>query len=285
MVEIRSLYDISTVDLYAAMTDAFSDYPYSWSREEFVNMLLRRGYAPELSFGAFAGERLVSYTLNCMGSFDGKQSAYDTGTGTIKEFRGKGLATKIFEHSLPYLEQAGIRQYILEVLRENAAAISVYKNAGFTISRELNCFFVQSGEVQLNNRYVPGKYLVQEIGITNPETMKSMWDFSPSWQNSLESVGRVMEDFVCLGVFDKDKLIAYGITAPAFGDITQLAVSQAYRRQGIGSGLLKEMIRRNRHTRVKMINTDKSCESITALMTGNNFPLTGLQYEMVRKIG
>jgi ribosomal protein S18 acetylase RimI-like enzyme len=80
-----------------------------------------------LSFGAFKNEDLLAFTFNGIGEYHGIKTAYDTGTGTLKEYRGQGLAKCIFQHSLPFLEEAGIRQYLLEVLQHNEGAVALYK--------------------------------------------------------------------------------------------------------------------------------------------------------------
>lgn len=43
-----------------------SDYaePFEKTRSELMYLLQRRGYEPEVSFGAFSGDRLVSFVLN-----------------------------------------------------------------------------------------------------------------------------------------------------------------------------------------------------------------------------
>jgi ribosomal protein S18 acetylase RimI-like enzyme len=119
-------------------------------------MLKRRGFNPDLSFAAFDNNEIVSFTFNGIGNFNGIPTAYDTGTGTLKSHRGKGLATQIFEYSIPYLREAGIRQYLLEVLQHNTKAVSVYKNLGFKTSREFN-YFAQKNE--LPPTYLPFRAL------------------------------------------------------------------------------------------------------------------------------
>ena len=41
-------------------------------------------------------------------------------------YRGQNLAGTIFTHSIPFLREAGIHQYLLEVLQNNEKAIAVY---------------------------------------------------------------------------------------------------------------------------------------------------------------
>ena len=111
---IQSLEKISHEALFEAFKEAFRDYEMQLSREEMLRMLKRRGFVPELSFGAFSGNRLVAFTFNGVGSFNGLHTAYDTGTGTIEDFRGSGLASRIFEYSIPHLKNAGISDVTIQ---------------------------------------------------------------------------------------------------------------------------------------------------------------------------
>jgi len=105
--------------LFEAFQEAFKGYEMQLTQAELLKMLHRRGFTPKLSFGAFSGEKLVSFTFNGTGSFNNILTAYDTGTGTIEEYRGKGLASRIFEYSIPHLKSAGISQYLLEAIQSN----------------------------------------------------------------------------------------------------------------------------------------------------------------------
>lgn len=60
---IHSLESVSFKDLYAAFSSAFKDYDFSLNADELRRMLDRRGYNPQLSFGAFFEGRLISFGL------------------------------------------------------------------------------------------------------------------------------------------------------------------------------------------------------------------------------
>ena len=124
-MQIKSLSQTDFSTIFKAFKQAFADYELQLNEIQLQTMLKRRGFNPDLSFAAFDNDEIVSFTLNGIGNFNGIPTAYDTGTGTLKEYRGQGLATQIFEHSIPYLKEAGIQQYLLEVLQHNTKAASV----------------------------------------------------------------------------------------------------------------------------------------------------------------
>lgn len=137
---IHSLESVSFKDLYAAFSSAFKDYDFSLNADELRRMLDRRGYNPQLSFGAFFEGRLISFVFNGTGMYNNILTAYDTGTGTVPSFRGLHLTQKIFTFSLELIYQQGVRQYVLEVLQHNHKAIKIYRKLGFETQRNFNYY-------------------------------------------------------------------------------------------------------------------------------------------------
>ena len=74
---IHSLESVSFKDLYAAFSSAFKDYDFSLNADELRRMLDRRGYNPQLSFGAFFEGRLISFVFNGTGMYNNILTAYD----------------------------------------------------------------------------------------------------------------------------------------------------------------------------------------------------------------
>lgn len=284
MIEYKSLGTLKFDELYAAFSSAFSEYDIQVNRAELARMLHRRGFVPELSFGAFDNDALVSFTFNGIGTFNGLKTAYDTGTGTIKEYRGQGLASRVFEKSIPMLVKAGISQYLLEVLQHNKSAVSVYAKQGFSVTREFNYFSQQVSSLTLKSKALSSGCLISEITLSDLKNVSKWWDYAPSWQNSFESIYRKPDDFVVIGATRGNTLLGYGIIEPTTGDITQLVVEKTSRRQGVATAILKELLKRNRYSSIKLINSEISCDSITALMENNGIPLRGKQFEMVKKL-
>jgi ribosomal protein S18 acetylase RimI-like enzyme len=279
-MEIKALCDTGWSEVYKAFSLAFADYEVQVNELQWQAMMRRRGFQPQLSFGAFDGDKLVAFTLNGIGEFGGIPTAYDTGTGTAIEYRKQGLATRIFEYSLPYLREAGIRQYLLEVLKHNTGAVSVYRNLGFEVTREFNYF----GQVNEAVHLPASSCEVKEVDVDMCLSVSGFCDFPPSWQNDFSSIKRALEGFLCLGAFIENRLSGYCIFEPVSGDVTQLAVESQLRRQGIGSALLREAVKQNRHTAIKVINTDTACTCITNFLKAKNIELKGQQFEMVKTL-
>lgn len=283
-MEIKSLNNICLDELFEAFEQAFADYEVQLNKVELSTMLKRRGFDPKVSFGAFDENKLVSFTCNGVGNYYGKPTAYDTGTGTLKDWQGKGLATRVFEYSIPHLKKLGIEEYLLEVLQHNTGALSVYRKLGFEVTREFYYFTSKNEQLNRTFKTLDFPYTLKPIKINEYNSISSFWDFKPSWQNSLEAINRTLNDFICLGVFSESKLIGYGVLEPVSGDVTQIAVDKQYRRKGIGSLLVQNMLKSNKHSSIKFINTDIECNSITAFLKSINIEPAGKQFEMIKKL-
>lgn len=106
-MEIRNLEHTDFETIFHGFKKAFADYEIHFEKEEVRSMLKRRGYNPQLSFAAFDNDEIVAFTLNGTGTFNGVLTAYDTGTGTIKQYRGQSIAGKIFTHFPPFSQGIG----------------------------------------------------------------------------------------------------------------------------------------------------------------------------------
>ena len=283
METIKSLETLSFECLFMAFSKAFRDYEIQISREELSVMLSRRGFNSSLSFGVFEKDELIAFTLNGIGEFCGKKTAYDTGTGTLSEYRGRGLASKVFTESIPFLREAGVSQYLLEVLQHNTGAVSVYRKLGFTVSREFNYFTQQKALVSIPPKRLSSAFHIGTIDLKQKDELLHFCDFLPSWQNNFEAISRRPGDFIISGAYKGSKIVGYCVFEANSGDITQIAIAKDHRRQGIASVLLSEVLKQNKHSQVKAINTETTCENITAFFNSCNIPLKGKQFEMIKE--
>jgi ribosomal protein S18 acetylase RimI-like enzyme len=282
-IEIKSLENLDRDRLFTAFREAFADYEMQLNRKELFRMLKRRGYTPELSYGAFDQDHLVSFTLNGIGLFQGRRTSYDTGTGTHPDYRGRGLAGAVFRHAEKELKASGIRQYLLEVLQHNSTAVKLYKKLGFEITRSFNYFHQDAKLVRIHSGKAEAKNQIRSIPIKTLEDVES-GEFPSSWQNSIPAIQRSPEDFSLFGSFHQDRLTGFLVTDPQTGDLTQILVFPEYRRQGIGTALVEKALQINRHRSLKLINSDTRDTGLTKFMESLNIPLQGKQYEMIKSL-
>lgn len=280
MITFNSLKDIDIDELFIAFGNAFSDYDFQLDKADLSHMLLRRGYDPNYSFGAFDNGKLVAFTLNGIGQFMGKSTAYDTGTGTTLDYRGRGLAAKIFNFAVPILKDAGFEQYLLEVLRHNVKAFKIYKSLGFTVSRSLNYYAINKNDIKWKNDALNRSVIIESAPISDLRSFDIFHDMHPSWQNSPVALEKVHEKIKVITAIQQGKTVGYAAFEPHSGDIALIGVDKDHRHQGIGLRIIQDVVESIDNDDIKMINVDIECRSMIAFLEYLGIPATGGQYEM-----
>ena len=262
MIDIRPLISVDFETMTAAFNDAFSDYdiPAKYTTDYLTNLVLRRGYRPELAVGAFDGDRLAGFVFNCLDA----EEAYNSGTGVVISHRRQGIARRLMQRSI---ETLPAKRYILEVIETNHRAAKLYWQLGFVETRRLQCW-----------SYVGHGCAVPRHDAVVPYTIESCFDMPPSWQNSLASLRRAREPFDVLG----DER-GYVVVFPSNGDVPLLAVRRDMRRQGIGRDLLRAAANHVGKP-LRIMNIDDSQTGIAAFLERCGAQRTVRQIEMVRTL-
>ena len=288
-MDYRLLTDTPAQTIYAAFLEAFADYfvQVKMPLEVFLANNKRRGVDYSASMGAFDKDRLVGFTLNGIGSWNGTVTAYDAGTGVVPSFRGKGISKELFRQLLPELKIKGVGNYLLEVIQENVKAYELYLKLGFKVSRELDCYRSQINGLQLGDgdfsTSICEVHFSQWLGVKSvfEASFDGHSNFLPSWQNSWDSVLRLANAFKVFAAYDKNKCIGYGIIAFKSGDIAQLWVEKSRCRQGVGRALLRTLcLERRQEETVSWLNVDSRATDAHAFLKSINFSKLTRQYEM-----
>ena len=281
MFEYRTLEGVAIETIYKAFTEAFSDYQVKidlplWKLQQ---MLQRRGFIPERSMGAFKDGALVGFILNGCRRWDERPTVYDVGTGVIPEYRKKGLTSNIFKKVLELLRNEGIEQYLLEVIQQNTAAYELYSKKGFEISRTFSCYKLEKCNFKPQNVYKVDQ--VSGFSAGEWDHVKKFWDFEPSWQNSIESVCALPENFSYSIVRMDNEIVGYGIVEKKTGDLPQLAVDRNYRHKGIAGSIMSALVDIAEGDRVAVLNVDDSSKVTKDFLCELGFEHHVDQYEMI----
>src|SRR5690606_29690813 len=102
-------------------------------------------------------------------------------------------------------------------------AIKTYKNIGFKIIRELNCY-----KGSLNINHTNNDFEIRELGAYDWQKLQSFWDLKPSWQNSVTAVEQLKKSNISIGIYDQGELLGYTIFNPKIKRIHQLSVDKNY---------------------------------------------------------
>ena len=282
----KQLTNVPIEILHKSWVNAFSDYavPIFSSVQELQYMLERRGYNDKLSFGAFDKDNLIGFILNGVRKWNGKLTAYDTGTGLNKEYRRQGIATQLFDKSLPILKSNKIEHYLLEVLHPNKAAFDLYSKKGFKVERESDCYISPICKTNFLKQTPGIDFQITKLKELNWELLQSFWEFKPSWQNSIASIEQKLKYLTILGIKVNGGLVAYGIIENHTGDIPQIAVKESYRKMGIGTALLRKLLNFSTSNQIRIINADQDYIPFRSFMNSINLSPEIGQYEMLLKL-
>lgn len=285
-MKIKPLKDVPIHTIHKAFKNAFADYtvPFDLTENQLTYMIERRGFNAALSFGAFEKNELIGFTLNGIGEWKGALTAYDTGTGVVQAFRKKGIATLIFDRSLPVLRAYSIKQYLLEVIKTNTHAFRLYKNAGFDVVRELDFYVELKDKIKIHHEGLSKEYSIDVLFEPDWALLKTFWDTEPSWQNSIDSMNRKRDHFKILGIYYHNDVIGYGIVETTTGDIPQIAISREHRRKKLCSVLMERLINESESEKIRIINIDAQNKALTQFIRSINMQPGDGQFEMILKL-
>lgn len=284
MFNYDTLENIGIETLHKTFLNAFSDYQVKMDLPilKFQYMLQRRGYVAKASIGAFNDDILVGFVLNGVRNWDGKLTAYDTGTGVIETYRKQGITSNMLLNVRQLFKEMGVEQYLLEVIQSNTSAFQIYKKQGFKILRDFECFHLDK------NKYNPiTTYKVEHINMVNPDDwreLKGFWDFVPSWQNSIDSINAISDAFIYSVVRLNDSIVGYGVIDKKTGDIPQIAVNKNYRCKGIASSIITDLIKNTESNNINVINVDGESKPMKDFLLKLGFQYGVSQYEMILKL-
>ncbi|GAA4281632.1 hypothetical protein GCM10022260_20530 [Gaetbulibacter aestuarii] len=268
---VKSLSNTAFDTIVDCFLKAFENY--------FVKMPLEKDYYRKrwtaakvdfnLSYGMFDGNKLVGFIIHAVDNRQGIRTAFNTGTGVIPEYRGRGIVRMMYDFALDDLKKHGIERSQLEVITENAIAIHAYQKIGFEITRQYSCF---SGIINCSSVLKPE---VHEIAMNELN-----WDELPnqdgySWDHQKETL--LGGPYHYFEVHFKGNREAYFIIDPERNYLAQLDV---FKNDPHVWERLFKAIQQVSET-IRIINVDETQETKIQQLKAHGLKITVKQYEMV----
>ncbi len=255
-LKTKLLSNIPLDQIHRAFTDAFSHYevPIQLSFERFAEMMKTRDLNPDYSVGCFDGDLLVGFILTGYREIDGQKVCYDGGTGVIKAYQRKGIGEMLLKELLLILSENQVSRFVLEVLENNVPAIKLYEKHGFAKTRKLECLEIEKHEL----RPVPDRGF--GITVTNPATLIQKEElyrlYPPTWQNDIQSVLNVSENYTCIALSCTSKILGYGFIHKTKGDIPQIGILEEWKQWGLEAHLIAELAKQTESEKLIMLNVE-----------------------------
>lgn len=280
----KNLVNVSFAELHKTFVDAFADYAVDMSYmtpQVIQNRATKNGYDPASSVGVFENEKLVGFTLVGIDKHFGNVAAYDIMTGIVKDYRGQGIASQMFDFIKPTLIDKEVQQFFLEVLQENSAAIRAYKKTGFKITRSFECFSMDPKNFKpTQESRIPLKF--KKLTPSDIDDFETFSDWTPSWENSYNAIKRIPDETIIIDAeysINKVGLIVY---YPLINWIMALQVDPKYRKMGVGSALISRLLDElnGKTDQIKFLNIQSEDEDLIAFLKASGFEVMTSQYEM-----
>lgn len=283
-VSYSYLNNVDFSEIYSCFLEAFADYHIDMSymnQQAMYNRMCKNGVDYNVSVGAFDNGKMVGFTLIGIDDWRGQKAAFDAGTGIVPDFRGKGIARKMFEFSIPKCKELGIEKFLLEVLRVNEAGIKAYQKTGFNITRELDCFALQVDQFKSSGKPVAG-IVIRQVERDILSQFAPHLDWQPSWENSFSSISRIPDEVNIYGAFTGDKCVGILAFYPALNWVMSLVIKRNYRLKGIAVQLVTHCVPNLPKTvkTIKALNIESTAVDMINLFKQLGFEETSGQYEM-----
>lgn len=267
-MKITPLTQTNPLLIYQAFTRAFENYviPLEFNQERTFERWLEAGVDFNLSYGAFDEEELVAFILQVPVD----KTLYNFGTGVVPSHRGQHLIEKIYHvigEELPATER-----YILEVIKENTPALSLYKKMGFKIVRELislrgDFTFITNQENGLSYDVTP---------IKNTTEMKQIRLASPGTEFSYPVLEKHPERHELHTLKNGSELLAYAIYTPGVMSLKELGANQ--RKESYLDQLFLHM-KVNRE-KIRIMNIDSAAQDLVDYFQKRGLEIFVKQFEM-----
>lgn len=238
---------------------AFYDYivPIQLSHGQFIQKIVQKtNISFKYSVGSYYNEKLIGFIYNSINYYEGKKTAYNGGTGVIADFRGNRLTQKMYESIFPKLQNNGVEQCVLEVISNNKSAISVYENLGFNRTKFYHCLKLKEESPYLQ------KFKKHNIDLAIPE--KPKWkryerfcDYNTCFLDSFPLLKKNKQNETILEAYLNQQLVGFLIFNRKMGRVEHIGIDHNARGNGIGSLLIKRMIKICRKKPIYILNLNE----------------------------
>jgi ribosomal protein S18 acetylase RimI-like enzyme len=255
-MEFKNLQNVPVEMLYRAFTDAFSNYAVNMkiSLLQFTEMITSRSFTPENSMGCFIHNELAGFILCGIRVYNKKKIGYDIATGVLNEYQNKGIGKEMLSKLINVLKNNSVDCFRLEVLENNTAAISLYKNQGFDIVRKLECYEADKDALIFSERV---KYHFNSDLSKLARLKTSDYQlFKPTWQNDLVTVGNLLDKHSYQAIEKNGTIVCFGFINSENGRIPQIGILPDWRNQGLEAMLISKLVSETKSEKVAFINVE-----------------------------
>ncbi|MGE7113432.1 N-acetyltransferase family protein [Lysinibacillus sp. NPDC047702] len=191
-MEIKTVSQCTLEQVLHAWNKGFEGYfvEIDMNEEMFLTRLVGEGLSPKLSIVAFANDEPVGIVMNGFRQIDGKKTSWNGGTGVSPNYRGKGVSRALMEETIAIYEREGIEIATLEAIKENVAAIALYKKFGYVITDHL-LYLSGDFEAKINKQRVLQVKTIRPEQLAHLPVYREEVPWQCSWQSNKQGEAKV----------------------------------------------------------------------------------------------
>lgn len=240
-MEIKCCMEVSKSVVYNTFLEGFLDYPVKAPEEAtfFERFFGPEGNRLEYSFIALVDGHGVGLILGGIRNFDGLKTLRCGAMCISAEFRGSGIAGKLWELHKSIGIKENCKQLFLEVIGFNERAIKFYEKNGYEKRYSLK-YYQSDGMKKEENINYDKSMDGYNLKYINFEILKNFRESKfkrvhINWQNEMTYIKTL--EVKILGLYDLDKLM--GAICYKKGKIFFIGIDEPYRGRGLGSKLIQ----------------------------------------------
>ncbi|PHN02281.1 GNAT family N-acetyltransferase [Flavilitoribacter nigricans] len=255
-MEIRFLGKTPLAKIVECFNEAFADYvvPFQVEEKQIRRRWLSSRVDYGLSYGAFDDDRLVGFMMTGVDRWNGRRTAYNSGTGVIPSYRGQRIVQQLYKKALPSFRENSIEQCMLEVIVGNDQALNAYKRVGFQQKRTLKSYSLKQDLIT----ELPGDLQFKQVFRANWPAYRELLEYETSWENHRAAVAFLGKEIAVWEMYQGEDLLGFFIIKPGSGHLLQFGVKNHADWLAAGQQLLQQAARVN--ARLLVNNVDERAE-------------------------
>lgn len=198
-------------ELHKCLMESFSDYPVDMSymtRHVMEKRIILDRVDFSYSVGAYYQNRMIGFIVIGIDNYRNELYAFDAGTGIVPNYRGKGVAGRMFELVVKKLKESRINKISLEVLQKNKNAIKAYNKSGFEIVDSYNAYRIKIDNSKKRN-VINSIHEIKTIQLEDILELTNYREYEPAWEYTNSAMQANRDDIEIFGAELNGEIKAY----------------------------------------------------------------------------
>ncbi|ANC75520.1 hypothetical protein ABE65_001025 [Fictibacillus phosphorivorans] len=197
----------------------FSDMTMDLNR--FIQKIAGEGISLEKSVVAVYDGKLAGFVFNSFRTINSKRYVWNGGTAIAPDYRGMGVGKKLISACLNIYAEEKVEIARLEAVKENEAAINLYKSMGYETFEELT--YLQHEGIITTWERASSEIQIKEVSSFDIQRL-SFFKPSTAWQTQFQS----LRDYICVVGMKDETPLGYAVYKKVYNETGKLSTILLY---------------------------------------------------------